>query len=117
MAKKVVVGNYTNCYIFTCPLQQRKNLHYDLLFDCQLAIRFFGNDRHQFATHAKLQKFDTLELDGRKKLTNLRRNVRIFSSISGRVDRASATEAVDTGSIPGRVIPKTLKIEIHSFPA
>ena len=37
--------------------------------------------------------------------------------ISGRVDRASATEAVDLGSIPGRVIPKTIKIGIHSFPA
>ena len=36
--------------------------------------------------------------------------------ISGRVDRASATEAVDTGSIPGRVKPKTIKIGIHSFP-
>ena len=37
--------------------------------------------------------------------------------ISGRVDRASATEAVDTGSIPGRVKPKTIIIGIHSFPA
>ena len=37
--------------------------------------------------------------------------------ISGRVDRASATEAVDLGSIPGRVKPKTIKIGIHSFPA
>ena len=37
--------------------------------------------------------------------------------ISGRVDRASATETVDSGSIPGRVIPKTIKIGIHSFPA
>ena len=37
--------------------------------------------------------------------------------ISGRVDRASATEAVDTGSIPGRVKPKTIKIGIHSFRA
>ena len=36
--------------------------------------------------------------------------------ISGRVDRASATETVDSGSIPGRVIPKTIKIGIHSFP-
>ena len=26
------------------------------------------------------------------------------------MDRASATEAVDSGSIPGRVIPKTIKI-------
>ena len=31
--------------------------------------------------------------------------------------RASTTEAVDTGSIPGRVKPKTIKIGIHSFPA
>ena len=37
--------------------------------------------------------------------------------ISGQVDRASATEAVDLGSIPGRVKPKTLKIGTHSFPA
>ena len=37
--------------------------------------------------------------------------------ISGRVDRASATEMVDTGSIPGRVKSKTIKIGIHSFPA
>ena len=29
---------------------------------------------------------------------------------SDRVDRASATEAVDSGSIPGRVKPKTIKI-------
>ena len=35
--------------------------------------------------------------------------------ISGRVDRACATEAVDSGSIPGRVKPKTIKIGIHSF--
>ena len=36
---------------------------------------------------------------------------------NGRVDRASATEAVDSDSIPGRVKPKTIKIGIHSFPA
>ena len=38
-------------------------------------------------------------------------------SISGRVDRASATETVDSGSIPSRIKPKTIKICIHSFPA
>ena len=32
-------------------------------------------------------------------------------------DRASATEAADSGSISGRVKPKTIKIGIHSFPA
>ena len=36
---------------------------------------------------------------------------------NGRVDRASATEAVDMDSIPGRVKPKTIKIGIYSFPA
>ena len=35
--------------------------------------------------------------------------------ISGRVDRACATEVADLGSIPGRVKPKTRKIGIHSF--
>ena len=35
--------------------------------------------------------------------------------ISGRVDRASATETVDSGSIPSRIKPKTMKIGIHSF--
>ena len=35
--------------------------------------------------------------------------------ISGRVDRASAIETVDSGSITARVKPKTIKIGIHSF--
>ena len=38
-------------------------------------------------------------------------------SADSRVDRASATEAVDSSSIPGRVKSKTIKIGIHSFPA
>ena len=41
----------------------------------------------------------------------------LLKPISGRVDRASATEAVDSGSIPGRVKPKTIKIGIHNVPA
>ena len=40
-----------------------------------------------------------------------------FEPISGRVDKASATETVAWGSIPGRVKPKTIKIDIHSFSA
>ena len=31
------------------------------------------------------------------------------------MNRASATEVVDVGSIPGSVKPKTIKIGIHSF--
>ena len=42
--------------------------------------------------------------------------VTIIEPISGRVDRSSATEAVDLGSIPGRVKSKTVIIGIHSFP-
>ena len=42
---------------------------------------------------------------------------RAIQPISGRVDRASATETVDSGSIPGRVKPKTIQIGIHSFSA
>ena len=38
-----------------------------------------------------------------------------YQPINGRVDRASATETVDSSSIPSRV--KTTKIGIHSFPA
>ena len=37
--------------------------------------------------------------------------------ISGQVERASATETVDSGSIPRRAKPKTIKIGIYSFPA
>ena len=37
--------------------------------------------------------------------------------ISGRVIRASATETMDLGLIPGRVKPKTIKISIHTLPA
>ena len=33
------------------------------------------------------------------------------------MDRASATEMVNLGSIPGRVKPKTIKTGIYSFPA
>ena len=36
---------------------------------------------------------------------------------SGRVNRASTTETVEPGSIPGPVKPNTLKIGIYSFPA
>ena len=38
-------------------------------------------------------------------------------TITGRVDRASVAEAVDSDSILGGVKPKTIKLEIHSFPA
>ena len=37
--------------------------------------------------------------------------------ISGRIDRASATETGNSGTITGRVKTKTIKIGIHSFPA
>ena len=37
--------------------------------------------------------------------------------ISRQVDKAFATEAVNSGSIPGWVKPKTTKIGIDSFPA
>ena len=39
------------------------------------------------------------------------------NSFIGRVDRASATEMVGSGSIPGRVPPKTIKIGIYCLPA
>ena len=38
-----------------------------------------------------------------------------YLPISGRVDKASATEAVDSDSIPGRVKPKTIKLEFTAF--
>ena len=41
--------------------------------------------------------------------------IKIKQPISGRVVRASATETVDSGSIPDRVKPKPMKIRIHSF--
>ena len=45
------------------------------------------------------------------------KKVQNSAKISGRVDRASATETIDLGSIHSRVKPKTIKIGIHSFPA
>ena len=36
--------------------------------------------------------------------------------ITGRVDRALATETVDLSSIPGWIKSKTIKIDIQSFP-
>ena len=35
--------------------------------------------------------------------------------ISGRVDRASVTETIDSGSIPGWVKPKTIKLVFTAF--
>ena len=40
-----------------------------------------------------------------------------YEPISGRVDRVSPTEAVDSSLIRGRVKPKTINIGIYSFPA
>ena len=40
----------------------------------------------------------------------------LHEPISGRVDRASVTATVDSGSIPDRVEPKTIKIGIAMFP-
>ena len=37
------------------------------------------------------------------------------SSISGRVDRATATETIDLDSIFGRVKPNSIKVDFHSF--
>ena len=41
----------------------------------------------------------------------------ISAPTNGRVNRASATQAIGMGSTPGRVNPKTIKTGIHSFPA
>ena len=41
----------------------------------------------------------------------------VLEPISGRMDKAPATETIYAGSIPVRVKPKTRKIGIHSFPA
>ena len=40
-----------------------------------------------------------------------------YEPLGGRVDRATATETVDTGCNPCRVKLMTIKIGIHSFPA
>ena len=40
-----------------------------------------------------------------------------FILLTKKATGASSTETVDSGSIPGQVIPKTIKIGIHSFPA
>ena len=42
-------------------------------------------------------------------------SLHLSQPISGRVDRASATEAVDMGLIPGWVKPKTLKSVFTAF--
>ena len=46
--------------------------------------------------------------------TNNRFNSALLSS---QIDGASATKAVDSGTIPGLVKPKAIKIDVHSFPA
>ena len=44
------------------------------------------------------------------------KEIKMLALENGRVDRASATETVDSGSIPGRVKPKTIKVGIHKLP-
>ena len=39
----------------------------------------------------------------------------VIEPISGCVDRASVAETVNSGSIPGRVKPETIKISFQSF--
>ena len=73
-------------------------------------------------TEKKVIKKKSKELNANSKSVTERKisgkkNVEDHQPISGRVDRASATEAVDSGSIPGRFKPKTIKIIIQSFPA
>ena len=41
----------------------------------------------------------------------------LLEPFDSQMDGASATETVDSGSIPGIVKPKTLNIGIHGFPA
>ena len=63
-----------------------------------------------------LLKYSKKQLSPRTNFTLLQQS-QVNCVFSGRVDKASATEVVDTGSIPGRVKPKTIKIGIYSFPA
>ena len=48
---------------------------------------------------------------------NLKIKNKMNESNPSRVHTACATETVDSGSIPGRLKPNTMKISIHSFPA
>ena len=45
------------------------------------------------------------------------KTIQQLKQTSGRVDKEYATETVNSGSIPSRVKPKTLKIGIHSYPS
>ena len=65
-----------------------------------------------------MHKFVTFNTKECNKSTGKKRKFSnaLWQPISGRMDRASATEAVDLGSIPGWVKPKTIKIGVHSFP-
>ena len=56
-------------------------------------------------------------LKANKQVMLLFLNFACLESNRGRVDRACASETVDSISIPGRVKLKTIKTDIHSFPA
>ena len=57
----------------------------------------------------------TDQMNEKRKIPFQKKKQYNWTPISGRVDRAFATETVDLGSFPGRVKPKTLKIGIHSL--
>ena len=75
----------------------------------------FGGDKR--VDGIKWTLFDSLNPNVNRSVVEWIERQPQIKPISGRVDKASATEAVDTGSIPGRVKPKTIKIGIYSFPA
>ena len=86
--------------------------------------RHVAESRQQAAERQR--QLDAEEMERQNALARARDEVELFKNrqkfrpscaSSGRVDRASATEAVDLGSIPGRDKPKTIKIGIYSFPA
>ena len=72
-----------------------------------------NTNRRRHQTSANISSSTRLELG----LCQLHfTKIELYQPISGRVDRASASETVDASSITGQVKLNTIEIGIHNFP-
>ena len=124
---------YLNSYSRTIYYHTFPNKHHSYAYSASLLNLFVQSRDHIWPIpkrKAAILALPKAELNGinvsankisipPKGLTNL--SISIHTSwikpTGDEVDRASATETVDSGSIPGRFKPKTITIGIHSFPA
>ena len=95
-----------------CAIQKRGFLTCILCRKLPSKLEFYQKFQVNSLLSFRVKHFSAAATELLATMSNL-----LLLRIGVRLDRASATDAVDSGSNPGRVKPKTIKIGIHSFPA